>query len=277
MSAVAEAFDVARSNLYDSQKEDRPIKRRKYGKRRDDEFYLSLIHPIDRDLPTYGYPRVTVLLNRELERIERPIVNPKRVYRIMRVYGLLLQKHTGKPTRTHNGVIITLRSDMRWCSDTLEIGCWNGQKVRMAFSLDCCDREVISHLSATSGISGEMIRDLMLESVEGRFGAVEKLPKPIEWLSDNGSIYTAHETRDFALKLGFIPCRTPVYSPESNGMAEAFVKTFKRDYVQFGDLTDAETVMLQIPRWVEHYNEVHPHRGLKMKSPREFRKSQMTA
>jgi putative transposase len=27
------------------------------------------------------------------------------------------------------------------------------------------------------------------------------------------------------------PCTTPVRSPESNGMAEAFVKTFKRDYV----------------------------------------------
>jgi hypothetical protein len=31
------------------------------------------------------------------------------------------------------------------------------------------------------------IRDLMIESVGRRFGLVDKLPKPIEWLSDNGS------------------------------------------------------------------------------------------
>jgi hypothetical protein len=30
---------------------------------------------------------------------------------------------------------------------------------------------------------------------------------------------------------------------ESNGMAESFVKTFKRDYVYVNDLPDAMTVM----------------------------------
>jgi hypothetical protein len=29
----------------------------------------------------------------------------------------LLQRHTGKSTRTHDGVIITLKSNLRWCSD----------------------------------------------------------------------------------------------------------------------------------------------------------------
>ena len=29
----------------------------------------------------------------------------------------------------------------RWCSDGFEIGCDNGEKVRVAFALDCCDRE----------------------------------------------------------------------------------------------------------------------------------------
>jgi hypothetical protein len=33
-----------------------------------------------------------------------------------------------------------------------------------------------------------------------------------------------------AAALGLVPCFTPVHSPESNGIAEAFVKTFKRDY-----------------------------------------------
>jgi putative transposase len=59
-------------------------------------------------------------------------------------------------------------------------------------------------------------------------------------------------------------------------MAEAFVKSFKRDYVTFGDLKDAETVMRQLPSWFEDYNGRAPHRALKMLSPRQFIEKQKT-
>jgi Integrase core domain len=35
-------------------------------------------------------------------------------------------------------------------------------------------------------------------------------------------------------------------------------------------LTNAPTVMRQLPLWFEHYNTVHPHRALGYRSPREF-------
>ena len=41
---------------------------------------------------------------------------------------------------------------------------------------------------------------MMLEAVEARFGGI-RAPRPVEWLSDNGSIYTARETRVFATQL----------------------------------------------------------------------------
>ena len=70
---------------------------------------------------------------------------------------------------------------------------------------------------------------MMLAAVECRFGA-DRAPQPVEHLSDNGSRYTAGDTRDFAAALGLVPCFTPVRSPESNGMSEAFVKTLERDH-----------------------------------------------
>ena len=115
-----------------------------------------------------------------------------------------------------------------------------------------------------------MIRDLMAESVEYRFGCVDKLPHKIQWLSDNGPCYTSRDTVNFGRELGFEICTTPAYSQESNGMAESFVKTFKRDYVWFGDLSDAATVMMQLGDWFEDYNNFAPHKGLKMLAPREF-------
>ena len=102
-------------------------------------------------------------------------------------------------------------------------------------------------------------------------------PQPVEWLSDNGPPYTAIETRDFGEKLGPLVCTTPAYSPESNGMAESFVKTFKRDYVYLNELLTAVSVMQQLASWFEDYNEVHPHKGLRMQSPREYRKATANA
>jgi putative transposase len=47
-------------------------------------------------------------------------------------------------------------------SDGLEFTCWNGEVVRLAFALDCHDREVIGWVANTAGISGEMIRDMIV-------------------------------------------------------------------------------------------------------------------
>jgi putative transposase len=66
--------------------------------------------------------------------------------------------------------------------------------VRFAFALDCCDREAMSFLATTAGISSSDVRDLMVAAVEHRFGRINRLPVTIEWLSDNGSCYVAGDT-----------------------------------------------------------------------------------
>ena len=275
MKTIADTMGVARSHLVERMKPKTQSACNRYNKA-DDAWLLPLIRELVDCRATYGYRRICALLNRVLEEMGKTSVNHKRVYRIMRQNGLLLTRHTGKrPQLAHEGKVVTLRSNLRWCSDGFEISCWNGQVVRVAFALDCCDREIISHVATTGGITGEMVRDLMTESVERRFGMVDLLPHRVEWLSDNGSCYTARETIAFAQDIGFISCFTPVRSPESNGMAEAFVKTFKRDYVYIHDRPDAKTVMAQLHQWFEDYNEYHPHKGLKMKSPRQFIRSQL--
>jgi transposase InsO family protein len=148
-----------------------------------------------------------------------------------------------------------LKPNLRWCSDCFEVRTWNGERVQVAFALDCCDREVIAFTATVGFINGQMIRDLMLAAVEHRFGPeVRRLPSPIEWLTDNGSVYTADDTVDQAQTLGFLVCTTPPYSPESNGMAESFVKGFKRDYVYLADVRTADELLAQLPVWLADYN-----------------------
>ena len=232
---------------------------------------LAQIRCIISKRQTYGYRRVTARSNHARKKQGQSTVNHKRIYRIMKQHHLLLQRYDKKPVRTHDGNIVTLKSNCRWCSDYFAIQCWNGDRVFVAFSLDTCDREAMRYIASTVGVDGQMIRDLMVETVEYRFNQPE-LPHKIQWLSDNGPAYTAHETVRFGRSLGFDICTTPAYSPESNGMAEAFVKTFKRDYVYVNDCSDADTVMRQLSKWFDDYNECAPHKGLKMLSPRQFLK-----
>jgi transposase InsO family protein len=58
-------------------------------------------------------------------------------------------------------------------------------------------------------------------------------------------------------------------------MSEAFVKTFKRDYVGVNPLPSAKTVLKLVTDWFEDYNDNHPHSRLKMHSPREFGSAQI--
>jgi putative transposase len=270
---VARILEVSRSNLITHIQSQSSARTEHYRIAQDEEF-LPLIRSVTDRRPTYGYRRVTALLNLELQKQLKPRVNHKRVYRIMKAHGLLLQRYTARPNRTHDGKIITLRSNTRWCSDAFAIQCWNGDRVHVVFALDTCDREALGYLASTIGVDGAMVRDLMVESIETRFGKIPELPAPIQWLSDNGPCFIAHETVRVGRMLGFEVCTTPSYSPESNGMAEAFVKTFKRDYVWSASLTDAMTVMAQLPTWFEDYNERAPHKGLKMLSPRQYRRQQ---
>lgn len=74
--------------------------------------------------------------------------------------------------------------------------------------------------------------------------------------------------------LGIQDCKTVICSPQSNGMAESFVKTLKRDYLAFVELKDGDMALAELPKIIERYNQKHPHSALGYLSPHEFRVSE---
>ena len=170
MKVVAETLGVARSNLIDRLK-GRTKPRRRYQKAQD-----AAVVPLITDLvsarPTYGYRRITAILNRQLRSEGLAPVNHKRVYRIMQAHNLLLaRKYSERPEQVHDGKVIVIRSNLRspvgsnhWrplahCSDGFEFTCWTGDIVRGAFIIDAHDREIIAWRAVVNaGISGSDIR-----------------------------------------------------------------------------------------------------------------------
>src|SRR5262245_32464473 len=102
-----------------------------------DDKLVAEIKAVITELPTYGYRRVHAILKRLVASLKPP--NLERVYRVMKVHGLLLDCHAGGVERRHDGRIAVDVRNRHWCSDGFEIGCDNGDRVRVAFALDCCD------------------------------------------------------------------------------------------------------------------------------------------
>ncbi|EEC8627521.1 IS3 family transposase [Escherichia coli] len=275
VSLVSRCLRVSRAQLHVILRRTDDWKDGRRSRHSDDTDVLLRIHHVIGELPTYGYRRVWALLRRQAELDGMPAINAKRVYRIMRQNALLLERKTAVPPskRAHTGKVAVKESNQRWCSDGFEFRCDNGEKLRVTFALDCCDREALHWAFTTGGFDSETVQDVMLGAVERRFG--NELPaSPVEWLTDNGSCYRANETRQFARMLGLEPKNTAVRSPESNGIAESFVKTIKRDYISIMPKPDGLTAAKNLAEAFEHYNEWHPHSALGYRSPREYLRQQ---
>ncbi|MFK9872271.1 IS3 family transposase [Klebsiella pneumoniae] len=275
VSLVSRCLRVSRAQLHVILRRTDDWKDGRRSRHSDDTDVLLRIHHVIGELPTYGYRRVWALLRRQAELDGMPAINAKRVYRIMRQNALLLERKTAVPPskRAHTGKVAVKESNQRWCSDGFEFRCDNGEKLRVTFALDCCEREALHWAVTTGGFDSETVQDVMLGAVERRFG--NELPaSPVEWLTDNGSCYRANETRQFARMLGLEPKNTAVRSPESNGIAESFVKTIKRDYISIMPKPDGLTAAKNLAEAFEHYNEWHPHSALGYRSPREYLRQQ---
>ena len=265
MTAICQTLGIPRRTAYYTPRA-RPDRR---YHRADDEQVLQQIRAVTNSRATYGYRRVWAMVNRTV----RTRYTRKRIRRVMQLHGLMLaprvHRRHGRP---HLGQVQQPASNQRWCSDIFLIPCWTGEVVSVAVALDCHDREVLAWVASPRPLTGAAIRTLMDRTLWARFGeAALKAPHAVQWLSDNGPQYTATATVLYAHELGLAPITTPAYSPESNGLAEAFIGTFKRDYLGDADLRDAETVGAQLGGWFEDYNTQAPHSALSLRSPAEYR------
>jgi putative transposase len=264
IAMICRVLAIGRASAY------RPEKRRgpRYAKA-DDRVVMARMRDVIGTRATYGARRTRALVNRAFH----AGYNLKRIRRVMEIAGWKLPRSARRRTgRAHTGQIQRAVSNERWCGDVLEIVCWNSESVQLGFALDCHDRECLAWTAVPRDCTAREIQQLMHDAVVARFGFGQRPAAPIQFLSDNGSIYTALDTICTAERLNLEPITTPKGSPESNGMSEAFVNTLKRDYVSGADRSDAATVLDQIPEWIADYNAIAPHSALGYRSPHQYRR-----
>ncbi|EYZ05433.1 IS2 transposase Orf2 [Escherichia coli] len=110
-------------------------------------------------------------------------------------------------------------------------------------------------ISSSNAVDGLTVRDLLHKYLNDQMPEVKQTVLPLQML-------------------GLEPKSTAVRSPESNGIAESFVKTIKRDYISVMPKPDGLTAAKNLAEAFEHYNEWHPHSALGYRSPREYLRQQ---
>ena len=271
INQVIRTLELSKGTLYYSK---RTYVRRHAFRRKIRSEWLAAVKTICDDKPTYGIPRVRTLLRRDYGYD----LSYYMVYRIMRDEGLLIQRTfpQQRTKREHTGHIAVEQPNIRWASDITGIVPWDRDKGRFTYILDCCDRNIIAW-RFNRHIQGCDIEQMLQEALYKRFGGELPDGHGVEFLHDNGPEYIEKQLQKTMEKWNVTDCRTPTYSPQSNGMCEAFNGTFKRDYVYNNCLDDFETVKEQIGKWVEEYNTFAPHSALKMMTPQEYFNFKMAA
>ncbi len=111
------------------------------------------------------------------------------VDRFMKEEGLLIKRNPARGASCpHTGKIAVEQSNTRWASDITSIKCWNGQKLRFTYVLDCCDRSIIAwkagvHMQACD------IALMLQEALSNRFGDQVLIKDSLQFLHDNGPEY----------------------------------------------------------------------------------------
>jgi transposase InsO family protein len=86
-------------------------------------------------------------------------------------------------------------------------------------------------------------------------------------LTDNGSPYLSQAFRDVAIAQGLLHLRTRPYRPQTNGKAEAFVKTLQNGWAYRRPYDSSAERSAALPGFLAYYNGYRPHGGLDGDTP----------
>jgi putative transposase len=89
--------------------------------------------------------------------------------------------------------------------------------------------------------------------------------------TDNGTQFTSARYVETLNRLGITHRRTAYNHPEGNSYIERFHRSLKEEEVWLNEYQNFDQAKLSIARWIEEYNHDRPHRGLRGRTPHEFR------
>ena len=228
------------------------------------------IQRIALEWPSYGRPRITAELRRQ-----GWVVNPKRVYRLMREDNLLCvrKRKFVVTTDSNHGrkVYANLARDMvvtdldqLWVADITYIRL-REEFVFLAVILDACSRRVIGW-----ALDRTLEDELTLTAL--RMALARRTVQPgLVHHSDRGSQYASGDYTDLLKARQIAISMSRRGNPWDNAGCESFMKTLKYEEVHRNEYRDLSEARASIRNFLEKvYNERRLHSALGYLPPAEF-------
>jgi transposase InsO family protein len=261
---------VSRTGYYHWQK-------RRYQQRRleQQKFLLLLKKHYELSRGRYGLLRLTNAIRKE-----GITVNKKRIYRLMKKYGIYSKtkrkfKVTTKQDRAAlfspnliNGCFEAEKKNKIWTSDITYI--WTNEGwMYLAVVLDVYNREIIGW-SLDQRASADLILNALRMAVNNR-----RPDAGIIFHSDRGSQYTAARFRNTLGHYGFIQSMSGKGNCYDNAITESFFSTLKKELVYLIKFETRNQAATEIFEFIEiFYNRKRLHSALGYMSPSEFNLNQ---
>ena len=220
--------------------------------------------------PSYGRPRITAALRRE-----GWVVNPKRVYRLLREDNLLCmrkRKFVVTTDSNHNRPVypnlaerMTL-SDINqlWVADITYIRL-EAEFVYLAVVIDAFSRRVIGW-SLDRNAEDELTLAALRMALELR-----RPPAGLVHHSDRGSQYASGDYTDLLKTHGCEISMSHKSSPWENGGCESWMKTLKYEEVYRQEYRDLAEARASLACFIDKvYNQTRLHSALGYRPPVEF-------
>jgi putative transposase len=262
IKTLCEALGLPRSSAYYQVQpdEDRPVR----------EALIELAG----QWPTYGYRRLTVMLQRQGH-----AVNGKRVRRLMHELGIVGEAPRRKPRTTDSahafprypnlveGLEVT-HPDQVWVADITYI------RLRKEFIYLSVIMDVFTRCIRGWHLSRSLEQELTITALERALGR----GAPEIHHSDQGVQYAATAYVELLRSRGVGISMANVGVPEENGYAERLMRTIKEEEVDLTEYEDLPDAWRQLGRFLDQvYNTKRIHSALGYLTPSEFEQQWLDA
>jgi len=227
------------------------------------------IQAIKTEHPYWGYRRIRAwLLHRE-----KVLVNEKKVRRIMKYQGLMVQQTVHKAKRTPpKSKPKAVRPGEFWGIDMTKFIVNGLGWVYLVIALDWYSKKVvgwdISLRSKTTDWQRALAMAVNREFPDGVRG------KGLRLISDNGSQPTSVSFMGETAHLEIEQIFTSYNNPKGNADTERMIRTIKEEVIWLNEFETFEQAREKISDWLEtSYNKLYVHSSLGYLSPVEFEDS----
>jgi len=231
-----------------------------YKTKKDDSLVIDKLKELAESKPTRGFDEYYKRIRREGLQWNR-----KRVLRVYRNMKLSLRRKHKK--RIVSRVKLPLEApkelNICWSMDFMSDALIDGRKLRTFNIIDDCNREA---LAIDLGLNYPAKR--VIETLE-RLDEEVGLPEAIR--CDNGPEFISKTLQQWCVTKRIELRYTQPGKPMQNGYIERFNRFYREDVLDAFWFTDLHQLRKLTHKWMEDYNNNHPHKSLGDKTPREFK------